>query len=125
MGSRLNRLSHALGGAAIALTLAVLAPPAADARTSVGVGFGFGFPLYPPPPPMIYAPPPAYYVAPPPIVYAPSPPPQGYYPPQAAAPAAAGQQCREYQSTAIIDDQPQQTFGTACLQPDGRWRIVK
>jgi surface antigen len=44
--------------------------------------------------------------------------------PPAAAPAA-GQQCREYQSTAVIDGQPQPTDGTACLQPDGTWRIVK
>jgi hypothetical protein len=32
--------------------------------------------------------------------------------------------CREYTSTAIVDGQPQQTVGTACQQPDGRWQIV-
>jgi surface antigen len=35
------------------------------------------------------------------------------------------QPCREYQSTAVIDGRPQATFGTACLQPDGSWRIVR
>ena len=94
---------------------------------------GFGVPFYFPPP-IVYAPPPAYYVPPPPVVYYPQPPayyaapPAAYNAPPAfsAAPAAdAGQQCREYQSTAMINGQPQQTVGTACLQPDGTWRIIR
>jgi hypothetical protein len=115
MESGFIRLSSAAAFGIIALTLAT----AADARGFVGIGIGI--PLYYPPP-VIYAPPPAYYVPPPPVVYAPPPAP-AYYAPPAAAPA--GQQCREYQSTAVINGQPQPTVGTACLQPDGTWRIVR
>jgi hypothetical protein len=35
-----------------------------------------------------------------------------------------GQTCREYQSMAEIGGRRQMTYGTACLQPDGSWRIV-
>lgn len=71
---------------------------------------------------------PAYYYPPPPVYY--YPPPPAYYPaPVAAAPASAvapqQQPCREYQSTAVIDGRAQPTYGTACLQPDGSWRIVR
>ena len=31
--------------------------------------------------------------------------------------------CREYQKEVTIDGKIQQTFGTACRQPDGTWRI--
>jgi len=31
--------------------------------------------------------------------------------------------CREYQKEVTIDGKTQQTFGTACRQPDGTWRI--
>lgn len=90
---------------ALALALAAGAGPAA-ARTFVGVGIGMGFPNYPPPPP--------YYYAPPPMAV-----------PAARPPAStAGQECREYRSMSTIDGRPQETFGTACLQPDGRWRII-
>ena len=112
MRSALSRRPSALGAGIIALALATTA---ADARTFVGLGFNFGVPLYPPPP-VIYAPPPAYYMP---------PPPPAYYAPQASTPMASGQQCREYQSTAMINGQPQQTVGTACLEPDGTWRIVR
>jgi hypothetical protein len=124
MRSGFIRLSSAAAFGIIALTLAT----SAEARGFVS--FGIGVPLYYPPP-VIYAPPPAYYVPPPPVVYAPPPP--AYYAPPAAAPAyyappataPAGQHCREYQSTAVINGQPEQTVGTACLQPDGTWRIVR
>ncbi|MDP2699106.1 RT0821/Lpp0805 family surface protein [Thalassospira sp.] len=32
--------------------------------------------------------------------------------------------CREYTATATIAGTPQQTYGTACQQPDGSWQIV-
>lgn len=35
-----------------------------------------------------------------------------------------GRYCREYQATAVIGGRRQQTYGTACLQPDGQWEIV-
>lgn len=37
---------------------------------------------------------------------------------------ADGVYCREFQQTIIIDDQPQEGYGTACRQPDGSWQIV-
>jgi hypothetical protein len=120
--------SLVLGTAAIAL-----APAPADARVRVGIGIGI--PLFGP----AYAPayyPPIYYPAPyayaPPAYYVPQPAgyiqqPAGYIqqPTAAPAPAAAtGSQCREYQTTTVIGGQPQPAVGTACLQPDGTWRIV-
>lgn len=35
-----------------------------------------------------------------------------------------GRYCREYQATATIGGRPQQTYGTACRQPDGSWRLM-
>jgi surface antigen len=35
-----------------------------------------------------------------------------------------GETCRDYQANAAINGQWQQVHGTACLQPDGSWRIV-
>lgn len=32
--------------------------------------------------------------------------------------------CREYTVDALIGGQPQKVWGTACLQPDGSWRVV-
>ncbi len=38
--------------------------------------------------------------------------------------AADGTYCREYQQTIMVGGQPEKSFGTACRQPDGSWRIV-
>jgi surface antigen len=38
---------------------------------------------------------------------------------------AAGNYCREFQSTVTIGGQPQQAYGTACRQPDGSWKVVQ
>lgn len=35
------------------------------------------------------------------------------------------QYCREYQSKARVGGQWQDTYGTACYQPDGSWQIVQ
>jgi surface antigen len=35
-----------------------------------------------------------------------------------------GRYCREYTATATIGGKPQETYGTACRQPDGSWQIV-
>lgn len=35
-----------------------------------------------------------------------------------------GRYCREYQQTVTIGGRPENSFGTACRQPDGSWQIV-
>jgi len=42
----------------------------------------------------------------------------------ASAEAAAQPYCREYQGSGTIGGKPQVSYGTACLQPDGSWKIV-
>ena len=88
----------------------------------------------PPPAQAYYGAPPGYYAAPPPgYYYAPvpaygAPVPAYAPPPMAAAPAQQGYStanCREYSSTITIDGQDQRSYGTACLQADGSWRIVR
>jgi surface antigen len=37
---------------------------------------------------------------------------------------SSGQYCREFQQTITIGGQQEQSFGTACRQPDGAWKIV-
>jgi surface antigen len=39
--------------------------------------------------------------------------------------ASNGDYCREYTSEAVIAGRRQQTYGTACRQPDGSWQIIK
>src|SRR5436305_8970410 len=104
--------------AAALLAGAVAVPPVAEARGFVTFGFGVplaGPPAYysPPSPPVYYYPPPVYYT-----------PPATYVPPVAQN-QAPGQTCREYESTTTFDGRPQRTYGTACLQPDGTWQIVR
>lgn len=38
---------------------------------------------------------------------------------------ADGQYCREYTATATVGGQAQETYGLACRQPDGAWKIVQ
>jgi surface antigen len=38
--------------------------------------------------------------------------------------SSSGQYCREFQQTITIGGQQEQSFGTACRQPDGAWKIV-
>ncbi|PWC39013.1 hypothetical protein [Azospirillum sp. TSO35-2] len=130
------RRAIALGAVMLATVAAAgvsaLPAQARGASVSIGVGIGPVFPAfgyyhpyryYAPPPVVMYAPPPPVVYAPPPeVVYAP--------PPMAADPAGpvylsrSGQQCREYQSRATVGGRMQSVYGTACLQPDGTWRIV-
>ncbi len=35
-----------------------------------------------------------------------------------------GRYCREYQTKVIVGNKVQETYGTACRQPDGSWKIV-
>ncbi|MBV9859683.1 MAG: hypothetical protein JO038_06240 [Alphaproteobacteria bacterium] len=124
--------------AAIGIGGAMLGIAPAQARVFVGIGFGFPgyyypppYYYYPPPPPYYYAPP-AYY-APPPAYYPQAP---AYMP---ATPAAApqisytnrpafynssGQQCREYRSTQMVGGQSRDTYGTACRDSTGQWRVA-
>jgi surface antigen len=37
---------------------------------------------------------------------------------------AEGTYCREYQQTVTIGGEQHQSYGTACRQPDGQWKIV-
>ncbi len=129
-----------LAGLALSAAIALGAPPASAHSF---FAFGFGFPIYAGPP-VVYGPP-AYYPPPPPVAYYPPP---AYYPP-AGAPqggtvtpysgattpqggtvtpysgnAQATGNCREYQTTTTIGGVPRKSYGTACLQPDGSWRLV-
>jgi hypothetical protein len=79
-------------------------------------GFGFPAPVYPAVP-YYYPPYPAY--APPPTVYAPS----LYGTPSYGPPMSNG--CRQYTAPISVNGQIVQSYGTACPQPDGSWRIVK
>lgn len=92
----------------------------------------YGRPYYRPYRPYYYGDP-AYYVAPPPtvvyqqptqVIYAPAP---TMYANQISQTYVddRGQTCREYQSTGSVGGRLQQTYGTACLQADGSWRIVQ
>ncbi len=113
----------------------------------VFIGLGgpyYGDPYYPRPyygypysyyaPPVVYAPPPSVvYAAPQTVVVQQGP--SVYQPPAdfVSMPATQtsptyqrnGQYCREYQSNVSVGGQPQSSYGTACLQPDGSWRTVQ
>lgn len=36
----------------------------------------------------------------------------------------SGQYCREYHTTVMIDGEEQKSYGTACRQPDGTWKVM-
>ena len=129
-----SRLGIGLGSALLALiALLIAAPDAAQARGGIGVTVygGGGYYPYPYHPhyyygPRYYYPPPYYYYPPPPpaVIYVPPPAP----PPATtttSVPTASQAQCREYESATTIDGRPQKVVGTACLQPDGSWRIIR
>jgi hypothetical protein len=48
-----------------------------------------------------------------------------YYTPTYAAPRVSDRYCREYQHTAFIGGRLQETYGTACLAPDGSWELLR
>jgi len=70
-------------------------------------------PIYRPP---VYVRPPAVIVAPGRINAIPTTP--TYVTP-------SGNHCREFQSSGVIAGRTQPIYGTACLQPDGSWRVVR
>jgi len=119
--------------------LSATATPALARGGHVSIGIGLGVPLFFGPAWGYYAPPYPYYyppyAAPPPVVYAPppavyAPPPAYYQQPLEAVPSSPvyrsqdGQYCREYQATVRVDGQYQNSYGTACQQPDGTWHVV-
>ena len=112
-----------LGGLLIAATAVAMTatPAAAHGRGRVFFGFGFGAPAYYPYyyPPYYYYPPPVYAPVPTYGTVQPLPPPA---PP--AAQDSSGATCREYETTVQVNGQWQPAYGTACLQPDGTWRMV-
>jgi hypothetical protein len=116
------RLGLAAVGGAVAVVVA-----GAQAWAGGSVSFSLGVPIFAGPP-VVYGPP----VYGPPVGYA--PPPAYYYPepagsqsttvmPQGGS-AYSTQTCKEYQTITTIDGAPQQSHGTACLQPDGTWRLM-
>lgn len=123
---------------ALIATAALLAPAGLSApaqahdhgRVSVGIGVGPFYPApYAPPYPRYgyshyYYPPAVVYPAPPPVIIA--PPRVVYTQPPALIPApnADSAQCREYQAKVMINGKPQNSYGTACRQPDGTWKII-
>jgi hypothetical protein len=90
-------------------------------ESGYGYGYpGYGYPGYYAPPPVMYAPPPPAYAYPPdapPVAYAPAPNAPVYQ-------SENGQYCREYTSNINVGGQVKKTYGTACRQPDGQWRMM-
>jgi surface antigen len=48
----------------------------------------------------------------------------GYTQPNNTYQNNAGQYCREYQTTIVIDGRPQTGYGTACRRADGNWQVA-
>lgn len=75
-----------------------------------------------------YAPPPPVYQAPayqPPVTYQPvATDPYAYQTTAYVQPGYGQVHCRRYNGTIRIDGRRRETTGTACLQPDGTWKIV-
>ena len=70
---------------------------------------------------MLFRSPPPVVYAQPPVVYAPAP--IDATPASAPYRTADGRYCREYQAHVVVNGMPQSSYGTACLQPDGSWRV--
>ncbi len=110
---------------ALLLAASMLVPvPALAGGWHGGTFFGFSVSLplafgYPPP---FYAPPP------PPVVYVPVPQPVPA-PPLATRTSPTylgpgGRYCRDFQMPGIVGGRPATLVGTACLDPDGQWRVA-
>lgn len=81
-------------------------------RSTGSISFGF------------YSPPEPVYIEPQPVYYTPAPaytPPVTGYAPSYSEP---DRYCREYNTTSRVAGRMQNTYGTACMQPDGSWQIV-
>ena len=65
------------------------------------------------------------YPYPPEIVVIPAPSPVPVPPAPPSVSATPAPYCREFQGDAIINGTDQRFYGTACLEPDGVWHIVR
>jgi len=131
-------------GAAIGGILGLAAGALVSSQVNGGGLFGAepqpAYTGYAPPPPPAYQAPayqaPAYHQQPPVVYQAPAYQTQAAYQPVQANPYAGYQgavyssgggsqaYCRQYRANIRIDGQRQPTSGTACLQPDGTWKVV-
>lgn len=66
-----------------------------------------------------------YRALPPRTVYVMPPPPMQAMPMSPTYTDSWGRYCREYQSTVIVGGMAQGSYGTACMQPDGSWQVVR
>ena len=144
MSKQVRLLTRGLTILVAAGTIALAVPGAARAWDSHGHHHGndaflsFGFsstPYYYDPYPYgpVYAYPPAYAYGPAPYAYGGGGYDQqpnydygyesGPYP-YSDSGSGNGPYCREFQTTVVIDGQPQSAHGTACQQPDGTWAVV-
>ena len=151
MSKQVRRLTRGLTMLVAAGTIALAVPGAARAwdnhrhhGSDAFLSFGFSAaPYYYDPYPYgpAYAYPPAYAYGPPPYAYggggtAPYAYGGGGYDqepnydygyesgPYSDSGSGNGPNCREFQTTVVIDGQPQSAHGTACQQPDGSWAVV-
>lgn len=38
--------------------------------------------------------------------------------------SASGENCREYQTTVMVNGKQERAYGTACRQPNGSWKVI-
>jgi hypothetical protein len=131
----MTRLSAALsrwvGAALIGAAHVLGATPASADTVFFGYQHGPAHPFHHPHyrpwgPPVVFGPP-VILVPPPRVVYLPSPyvaAPIPAVPASAVYQTADGRYCRAYQATVVVGGIARPSYGTACLQPDGAWRIV-
>lgn len=118
----------------LALAALALSTPAAEAATYISGGVAYGHPS-----PYAYRHhryghyphryyngyyPPRYVVVEPPPVYVERETVYVQQPAQQAAPASEGRYCREYTRQVTVAGKKQESFGQACMQPDGSWEII-
>lgn len=106
---------------ALALTLLALPAAAQPGPYYYGPGPWYGPPHRHPPRSVVViepAPAPVIVAQPAPVVIVPAAPAPTT---TAAAPPAY---CREYQTTTMVGGELKPSYGTACQQPDGSWKIV-
>jgi surface antigen len=48
----------------------------------------------------------------------------GYVTPTREGTSSAGRYCREFQHEVTIGGRKEQSYGTACRQPDGSWEVI-